>query len=90
MINGMTDDSIYLNLTPYDFDQSDRGWRALDRNMEYLTAAHVIESYLNANETRLLEQYEVSIQTVHFHAGQEFAMAGAKYYGNAIEHFRQS
>ena len=79
-----------LSLDPYTFDQTDDGWRGLDKKGKYLEAAKLIESYMVQNEPSIEAQGRVSLQTIHFHAGQEYAMSGEANYSRAVEHFRQS
>ena len=78
------------DLSPYDFDQTHKGWPSLDRQGKYLGAATAIVSYIDANQPRIAKQNEVSIQTLFFHAGQEYAMGGKQYYRQAIEMMKKS
>lgn len=78
------------NLSPCDFDQSDFGWRLLDAQGKYLEAATAIEAYLSSHVSVINAQSQVSVQTIYFHAGQEYAMAGPEYYQRAISNFRKS
>jgi len=80
----------YLTQDPYTFDQTDKGWRGLDSQEKYLEAAELIESYLKDNEELIHNQDKVSMQTIHFHAGQEYAMLGKEYYQQAVEHLLQA
>lgn len=80
----------YMAMSPYDFDQSPQGWQSLDAQGKYLEAAQLIEEYLSKNEGVIAAQNEVKIQTIRFHAGQEYAMCGPGYYPKAIEFFEQS
>lgn len=82
--------SAELDLSPHDFDQTSNGWSKLDKKGLYLEAAQLIERYIESNAMRIEQQSEVSIQTLHFHAGQEYAMAGEAYYAQAIEHMERS
>lgn len=77
-------------MTPFDFDQSENGWRSLDKKRLYLDAAKLIATYVATNEKVILAQDKVSIQTLYFHAGQEYACAGKEYYPRAISFFRKS
>ena len=77
-------------LTPYEFDQTDKGWVLFDREGKYIEAVKAIESYINSNEDKIANQNEVSIQTLFFHAGQEYAMEDEKYYSQAIEMMQKS
>ncbi len=79
-----------LILDPYAFDQSEAGWRNLDVQGNFLGAAKLIERYLELNQQVILDQSRVSIQSFHFHAGQEYAMAGSAHFGRASSHFSQS
>lgn len=81
-------DGSMNDLSPYDFDQTDSGWPALDRQGKYLEAAEAIEAYIAANQALIQSQKEVSLQTLHFHAGQEYAMADE--YEKAIEHMKRA
>lgn len=58
-------------LNPFDFDQSDKGWRLLDRQGKFLEAAKAIESYIASHKKVIETQTQVSLQTMYFHAGQE-------------------
>jgi len=77
-------------LRPYDFDQTDAGWPSLDGERRYLEAAKAIESYIDSNKAKIAGQSDVSIQTLYFHAGQEYAMEGEQHYSLAIEMMRKS
>lgn len=78
------------DLTPFDFDQTDKGWRLLDEQGKFLEAANAIESYIASHSNEIQNQNRVSIQTMYFHAGQEYAMAGEKYYSLALEYFQKA
>lgn len=78
------------DLDPYTFDQTDDGWVKLDKQGDYLGAAKIIEEYIQKNESLIKAQDKVSLQTIHFHAGQEYAMSGEASYEKAIEHFNQA
>jgi len=80
----------YLSQDSFTFDQTEKGWRNLDNQGKYLEAAKLIEDYLKQNLKPINNQHKVSVQTIHFHAGQEYAMAGKQYYPRAIEHFAQA
>ncbi|MBW4061194.1 hypothetical protein HJC99_01315 [Candidatus Saccharibacteria bacterium] len=80
----------YLALPPFEFDQSDQGWRSIDRDGGYLEAAQLIEAYLSHNMQRIRSQSQVSEATIHFHAGQEYAMNGELTYPKALIQFRQA
>src|SRR5688572_17760602 len=73
-----------LDMSPYDFDQSENGWRLLDKQGKYLEAAELIASYLASKEAVIKGQSKVSAQTIHFHAGQEYACAGKVHYAKAV------
>ncbi len=77
-------------LSPYDFDQSDKGWRLLDTRHKFLEAAKLIENYIKTNEELIKNQSLVSVQTMYFHAGQEYAMIGPEYYDKAVKNFSNS
>lgn len=77
-------------LSPYEFDQTDKGWPALDSEGKYLEAAEAIKFYIDSNKDKIANQNEVSIQTLFFHAGQEYAMEGGEYYPRAIEMMKKS
>jgi hypothetical protein len=77
-------------LTPYDFDQTSQGWPLLDHDGKYLEAAEAIDSYITSNEVKIADQDKISIQTLFFHAGQEYAMAGKQYYSQAIKMMQKS
>lgn len=79
-----------LDMTPFEFDQSENGWRKLDKQGLFLEAAELIASYVAANIKIIEAQNQVSIQTLYFHAGQEYACAGKKYYAKAISFFSMS
>ncbi|MFY9228109.1 MAG: aminoglycoside phosphotransferase family protein [Candidatus Microsaccharimonas sp.] len=87
LLETMTDTA---SLDPYTFDQTDQGWAKLDKQGDYLGAAKLIEDYIQKNETLIKIQDKVSLQTIHFHAGQEYAMSGEYNYEKAIQHFRQA
>ena len=78
------------DLSPYEFDQSDSGWRLLDAQGKYLEAAKTIENYISLNTDSINVQNEVSLQTIYFHAGQEYAMAGPDHYDKAIHNLKKS
>jgi ABC-type thiamine transport system substrate-binding protein len=78
------------DLSPYDFDRSDSGWRLLDSQRKFLEAAIAIETYISSHIDKIKTQNQISIQTMYFHAGQAYAMAGPKYYRNAIDNFNKS
>ena len=80
----------FFTLSPYDFDQTDLGWRALDAQGEYLEAARLVGAYIVQNKQHILKQNKVSLQTIHFHAGQEYAMSGETFYKDAVDHFCQA
>ncbi len=80
----------YLAMDPYTFDQLSEGWRELDRRGDYLEAAKLVDEYIAANKEQIMEQKRVSVQTMYFHAGQEYAMAGKPHYQQAVERFAQA
>jgi hypothetical protein len=80
-----TEDMNFLEMTPYDFDQTDAGWRSLDKEGRYLEAAGTIEQFIGKRRSDITTN--PSIQTLHFHAGQEYATAGPKYYEEALHCF---
>lgn len=78
------------DLSPYEFDQSPKGWRLLDKEGKYLEAAKAIEAYILSHKVEIKNQNRVSIETMYFHVGQEYAMAGEKYYNLAIQNFQKA
>ena len=57
-------------------------WRTLSSKGEYIAAAQLVESYLDAHGKA------VNRQALHWHAGQLFAMAGAN--SEASNHFHKT
>jgi hypothetical protein len=78
------------DLPPYDFDQTTAGWSSLDQEGKYLEAAEAIELYVHKNLDSIANQSKVSVQTMFFHAGQEYAMAGPEQYQKAIAMMKNS
>lgn len=79
-----------LALDPYEFDQTDAGWSSLDKQGLYIEAARIIELYIDKKSDVINNQSSVSIQTIHFHAAQEYAMAGVEHYPTAVMHCKQA
>ena len=77
-------------LSPYEFDQTHQGWRLLDSEQKFLEAAKAIELYIASHLEEIRNQNLVSAQTMYFHAGQEYAMAGIEYYRQAVFNFKKS
>lgn len=90
----MTDKDLssYLDLDPYTFDQSEKGWRRLDKAGKPEEAIKLIEQYLQKNQSRLREDVlAVDLERViHFHLGQLYANLGEKHYESALRAFRKS
>src|SRR6266542_386560 len=62
-----------LKLPPYDFDQTDKGWRSIAKPECNITAADLIGTYRRANWGKLTNN-DVAIS--YWHEGQSRAMAG--------------
>lgn len=77
-----------LDMSPYEFDQTEHGWNSLDKLGSYAEAARIILQYIDKNGT--LVSTNPSLETLYFHAGQEFAMQGPEYYKQAIDCFERS
>jgi hypothetical protein len=74
-----------LRLGAAEFNATGMGWRILEARGEYLTAARLLEAYVNRHEHTLSED---EIVLFHFHAAQEFAFAGE--YARALSHLPKS
>src|SRR5690349_19320920 len=75
-----------LKLSPYDFDQTEKGWRSLPDK----EAVVIIEKYLKGHADVLEESRNPTIQTLRFHCGQCYAFLGEEFYEKAISWFSQS
>lgn len=75
-------------MTPYQFDQTKKGWRRLDEEGKFIEAAELIVAYVKQNQAQTTSN--PTIQTLYFHVGQEYAMAGEAYYEEAITYFRRA
>jgi hypothetical protein len=63
-----------LKLSPYDFDQTAKGWRSVpSKGPCYVTAANLIATYRRANWGKLDAN---SVAISYWHEGQSRAMAG--------------
>lgn len=71
-----------MKLSPWDFDQSNNGWRKFEEVKDYLRASQTIKEYIEKNRT-LVQEGNV-LQILNFHLGQEFAQAGEQHYPQAI------
>ena len=71
-----------MKMSPWDFDQSDNGWRKFEEAKDYLRASQTIKEYIDKNKA-LMQEGNV-LQILNFHLGQEFAQAGELYYPQAI------
>ena len=79
----------YLDMSPVEFDQSENGWRELESQEKYIEAAETILEYIGQNKEKITGM-NPSLQVMHFHAGQSYAMAGRDHYESAIGCFKQS
>jgi hypothetical protein len=84
----------FMEMSPWEFDQSPQGWRKFEAGKEYIKAANLIGDYINFNTEKILHpsasEKTVSIRTLHFHTGQLLAFAGADHYPEAIVAFGKS
>ena len=78
------------NLTPYEFDQTAKGWRRLDAEGKSIEAAEEILHFISNNQYEIDSQDRVSIQIMFFHVGQLYATSGEQYYNKAIQYFQKS
>jgi hypothetical protein len=81
---GREGDSL-LRLSATEFNAVGTSWRVLEARGEYLTAARLLEAYIERRAAALSED---EIVLLHFHAGQEFAFAGE--YARALSHLPKS
>ncbi len=79
----------FNDMDPYEFDVTDNGWRVFENQDQPLDGARVILDYIRHNQSKITEK-NPSLETLYFHAGQEYAMAGEEYYQQAIECFENS
>ena len=77
-----------MHMTPYQFDQTKNGWRKLDSEGKFIEAAELIAAYVKQNQAQITSN--PTIQTLYFHAGQEYAMVGEARYEEAITYFRRA
>jgi hypothetical protein len=76
------DNSEMMKMSPWDFDQSNNGWRKFEEAKDYLRASQTIKEYIEKN--KILVQEGNVLKILNFHLGQNFAQAGEKYYSQAI------
>jgi hypothetical protein len=74
-----------LRLSATEFNAVGTNWRALEARGEYLSAARLLEAYI---ERRAAAFSEDEIVLLHFHAAQEFAFAGE--YARTLSHLPKS
>ncbi len=83
-----------MQLSPWEFDQTPKGWRKFEGTREFLKAANIILEYIATNSGRILNPREneksVSIELLNFHRGQALASAGYEHWPDAIESFKGS
>ncbi len=81
--------SKFLEMNPFEFDQSENGWRSLIGNTPEEQIANLILDYIKTNSNKFSDETP-PIDLLYFHAGQSFAYAGTKYYKQAIQYFKKS
>lgn len=83
-----------MQLSPWEFDQSQNGWRKLAAAKKYIDAAALIRNYIAKNKERILNpqagEDPIGIELMHFHRGQMLATVGQENWPEAIESFKQA
>lgn len=86
----------FLRLSPWEFDQGERGWRQFEDGGKIKEAIKLIAAYLTVHEKdmRGFKNDEaagtVSLQLLHFHRGQLLAELGEEHYTQAIQDLEQA
>lgn len=88
------DNEMFMNMTPWEFDQSPNGWRKLSLEHKNLKAAELIKAYIYKNKENILKnegaENSVSLELMHFHVGQQLAISGTEKYPEAIVFFKMA
>lgn len=83
-----------MQLSPWDFDQSPKGWRKFENTKEYSKAVKVLRAYISRNKERIINprkgERNVSLGLMYFHIGQLLASQGEEYYSEAMEAFNEA
>lgn len=85
-----TNEELMLQMSPWDFDQSENGWRKLDKEGDLIGAANLLRTYISLNEEKIAGQKEepkVDIQIMYFHVGQLLASVGQRHFSEALNFF---
>ena len=89
-----TASDAFMEMSPWDFDQTPFGWRSVSTPGKELEAAELIKLYILKNKDRILNQDPngkiSNLELMYFHVAQLLAMSGAVYYSEAIEFFNGS
>lgn len=75
----------FMQMSPWDFDQSPSGWRSLDALGKKEEAVEVIRQYITKNKDKI-----ENFQIMHFHIGQLLASIGPVDYEEAAKSFELS
>jgi len=88
------EDAELMRLSPWDFDQTPKGWRQFGDNNEFVKAAGLISKYMEINRDLLATQPEskesIHLRLLNFHRGQMLAAAGQEHSNEAIESFKKA
>lgn len=86
-------DSI-LRLSPWDFDQSQDGWRGVEKKEGAEKAVAIILEYIRKNKERILNpavgEKIIPLELMNFHIGQLLAGQGEVKYFQAVDYFSNS
>lgn len=85
---------VFMQMSPWDFDQSPDGWRKFSAIDGPIKAAELIQEYILKNKDKILNEKEgnlkYAMETMYFHIGQQFASAGHEHWQKAIDAFNKS
>ncbi|HKU68196.1 MAG TPA: hypothetical protein VJP85_10500 [Candidatus Baltobacteraceae bacterium] len=82
-----------MQLSPWDFDQSNAGWRAVLDAHGDAAAAHCIRRYLVLHEDAMRadpQKCAIAPELLYFHLGQLLAFGGEGGYAQALRAFSRS
>jgi hypothetical protein len=83
-----------MQLSPWEFDQTLKGWRKLQDEGEFIKAADLILEYVQQNRDRITNpvnnERKVSLELLFFHRGQMLALSGKENWQEAVESFKRA
>ncbi len=84
-------EEVFMDMSPWDFDQSPDGWRKYEKTQGSTATAELIKKYIGRNLEKTVDPKQpLRLEVLYFHIGQLLAMEGQGHFAEAIDALKNS